>query len=144
MIHEILSSDIDFARGMMDSGHPDTEILGYLASRGLEPAKAAQMVDDLRHGRKPNVRLPAEFLPAGHSAAGRKVTANKEATPVAPAHQKRSGSRKHKRSAIPWWFILLAVIALLALGYVLLESGGNLSTDAINQNKHELPPVPGK
>ena len=58
MIHEIVSSDVDFARGMMGSGHPDAEILAYLASRGLDPAKAAQLVVDLRHGRKPDTQLP--------------------------------------------------------------------------------------
>jgi hypothetical protein len=144
MIHEILSSDVDFARGMMESGHPDAEILGYLASRGLEPAKATQLVDDLRHGRKPNAQLPFELRPVGQNAVGGRGTAKGEAHPGHHPHLKRSGSRKSTLSAIPWWFVLLIGIAVLALGYILLESGNNLSMDAINQNKHELPPAPGK
>jgi hypothetical protein len=68
MIHEIVSSDVEFARGMMDSGHPDTELLAYLATRGLDPAKAAQLVDDLRHGREPSAQLPYELRPASPNA----------------------------------------------------------------------------
>ena len=124
----------------MDSGHSDTEILASLASRGLEPAKAAQLVDDLRHGRKPSAHLPFEFRPAGHSAVGKREAARGEAHHAPPAYRQRSGSGKRKRSAIPWWFVILIGIALLALGYVLLETGANISTD----DKHELPPAPGK
>jgi hypothetical protein len=140
MIHELVSSDVDFARGMMDSGHPDAEILGYLASRGLDPAKAAQLVDDLRHGRKPDAQLPFELRPAGHRAVGGGETARKEPQPGQSFHRQRPRSGKHNRSAIPWWFVLLVVIALLALGYVLLETGANVSVE----DKHELPPAPGK
>ena len=137
MIHEIVSSDVDFARGMMDSGHPDAEILAYLASRGLEPAKAAQLVDDLRHGRTPSAQLPFELRPAGHSATEGRGTAKAEPYQAQPSYRKRSGSGKHKRSGIPWWFIILFLIAVLALGYVFLEAGSSVSMDV---EKHELPP----
>jgi hypothetical protein len=144
MIHEIVSSDVDFARGLMDSGHSDTEILANLASRGVEPAKAAQLVEDLRHGRKPSAQLPSEFRPPGSSAVGDRRTARGEATQARHSHRRRSGSGKHQRSAIPWWFVILAGIALLALGYVLLETGTHLATEGVNQDKHEVPSVPGK
>ena len=144
MIHDILSSDVDFAKGMMNASHSDAEILVYLASRGLEPANAAHLVDDLRHGRKPSVRLPSEFRPAGHSAVGGRGLANKEAAPAQHSHPSRSGSRKHRRSDIPWWFIILAGIALLAFGYVFFGSGTRVSRDAVDLEKHQIPPPPGK
>jgi hypothetical protein len=144
MIHEIVSSDVDFVRGMMDSGHPDAEILAYLASRSLEPAKAAQLVDDLRHGRKPSVQMPFEIRPDGHSAVEGRKTARTEPYQAPQSHQHSSRSGKHKRSSIPWWFIIIVGIALVALGYVLLETGSNLSTEGINKDKHEIPPPPGK
>jgi hypothetical protein len=144
MIHEIVSSDVELARGMMDSGRSDTEILAYLASRSVEPAKAAQLVDDLRHGRQPSTQLPFEFRPAAHHAVAGRRTATAEAQPAQPSHRKRSGSGKHKRSAIPWWFVVLVAITLLALGYLLLGPGSSAPADAINNEKHEIPPPPDK
>ena len=144
MIHEIVSSDVELARGMMDSGRSDIEILAYLASRSVEPAKAAQLVDDLRHGRKPSAQLPFELRPAAPSAVGGPRTAGEEAQSAKHAHRKRSGSGKHKRSAIPWWFVILLGITALALGYLLLGPGSSAPTDAINNEKHEIPPAPGK
>ena len=142
MIREIVSSDVDFARGMMDSGHPDAELLAHLASRGLDPTKAAQLVDDLRRGRQPNARLPFELRPAGPSTTGSPDPLRGEAQPAHHPHRKRSGSRKHKLSAIPWWFLLLVGIALFALGYVLVQTGNGLATEGVNKDKHEIPPAP--
>jgi hypothetical protein len=144
MIHEIVSSDVDFARGMMDSGRSDTEILAYLASRGLEPAKAAELMDDLRHGRTPSAKLPFELRPPGHRAVGGRGTARGEAHPAQHAYRNLSGSWKRKLSAIPWWFVVLVGIALFALGYVLLEAGSRLSREGIDKDKHELPPAADK
>ena len=144
MIHEIVSSDVDFASGMLNSGHSDPEIFAYLASRGLDSAKASQLVEDLRHGRKPNPQLPFELRPAGHSAVGGRGTARTEPYQAQHSHRRRSGSRRHKGSAIEWWFLVLVAIASLALGYVLLKTGNQASTDAVNNAKHELPPAPGK
>jgi hypothetical protein len=142
MIHEIVSSDVEFARGMMDSGHPDTELLAYLATRGLDPAKAAQLVDDLRHGRESSAQLPYELRPASPSAIGSRETPRGAAQPAPHPHRKRSGSRKHTLSAIPWWFVILVGCALLALGYVLVQTGDGLATEGVNKDKHELPPAP--
>jgi hypothetical protein len=140
MIHEILTSDIGFAQGMMDSGHPDAEILEYLASRSLDPAKAAQLVDDLRHGRKPKAQLPSELLPVGRSVVGGLGTTKGEVQSAQHSHHQRSGSRRHKGSGIPWWFVILFLIAVLAFGYVFLEAGSGVATDGANIQKHELPP----
>jgi hypothetical protein len=141
MIREIVSSDVDLARGMMDSGHSDPEILAYLASRGLEPARAAQLVDDLRHGRTPSAQLPFALRPPGDRAGGGRGTATGEAHHAPHSHRKRSRTSKYKLSAIPWWFVILASTALLALGYLLLQVGTHLSTDGIDKSKHELPPA---
>jgi len=58
MTHDILPSDVECAKAMLDSSHSDAEILAFLATRGIEPAKAGGLVDDLRHGRHPSVQLP--------------------------------------------------------------------------------------
>ena len=144
MIHDIVSSDVDFARGMIDSSHSDAEILAYLASRGIEPAKAAHLVDDLRHGRHPSAQLPFVPPPGGHRAVGGPGFARAEAHHEHHAHRHHSHSGKHRRSVIPWWFVMLALIFLGALVYALLEAGTHVSKQGIDQDKHEIPPPPGK
>jgi hypothetical protein len=139
MIREIVSSDVDFARGMMASGHSDTEILAVLASRGLDPAKAAQLMDDLRHGRTPNVQLPFDLHPPGHRAVAGRGTARAEAHPAQHPYRPRPGRGKRLLAAIPWWFLIPAGFALLALGYVLLQAGNHLSSQGVIQDKHEVP-----
>src|ERR1035438_8941236 len=122
MIHEIVSSDIEFAQGMMDSGHADAEILAYLASRSLDPAKAAQLVDDLRHGRKPSAQLPFELHPEAPRGIEGRATPSDDTHEPHRSHRRHSGSGRHHSAGIPWWFILLVTIALVALGYVLMRS----------------------
>jgi hypothetical protein len=144
MIREILSSDVEFARGMITSSHSDAEILAYLTSRGIEPAKAAELLDDLRHGRKPSAQVA--FMPgAGRSPATerpRPAEADASQQPESPRRHSHKG--RHQRKGVPWWFILLVVIFILALGYALLELGGQASSESADKVKHELPPPPGK
>ena len=144
MIHEILPSDVELARGMLDSSHSDAEILAYLASRGIEPSKAAELVDDLRHGRTPTTQFPY-----GPGAAARRATvepraADRQAHQTPDSPPRHSHRRKHKRSAIPWWFVLLVLIFIFALGYILFEAGREVTSKGIQQDRHELPPAPGK
>lgn len=40
MIHEVLQSDVEVARGLISSGHPAPEIVVALIVRGIEPAKS--------------------------------------------------------------------------------------------------------
>jgi hypothetical protein len=145
MIHEILSSDVEFAKGMLNSSHSDAEILAYLTLRGLEPAKAAELLDDLRHGRTPNAQ--SAFLPGvrGSPATNQPRPAAPYAPLVPEAPRKHSHKgRTHQQHGVPWWFILLAVIFILALGYTFFEMGPDDSSDAVSKTKHELPPAPDK
>jgi hypothetical protein len=145
MIHEILSSDVEFAKAMLDSSHSDAEILAYLTSRGIEPAKAAGLLDDLRHGRKPSTQL-AYVLGAGITPATggpRPAGANAPPTSETPRRHSHKG-RTHQRLGVPWWFILLALIAIVALGYAVFEMGTDASSESVNKVKHELAPPPGK
>ena len=63
MTHDILQSDIELATRLRDEQRPDEQIISALVHRGIDPAKAAQLVDDLRNRRRPSVQaqLPAEF-----------------------------------------------------------------------------------
>jgi hypothetical protein len=59
MTHNILLADIDYARRQLKLNAAEAAIVAGLVTRGIEPAKAAQLVDDLRNGRKitPDVQL---------------------------------------------------------------------------------------
>lgn len=144
MIHEILPSDVELVRGMLEASHSDAEILANLASRGIEPAKAAELVDDLHHGRTPSTQCPYEL-----AATGRRQTLRTEATdPQVPqkpdSPHVRSHRKAHKRSIIPWWFTVLALIFILAIGYALFEAGRAVSHSGMQQDRHELSPAPGR
>ena len=145
MIHEILTSDVEIARGMLSSNHSDTETLAYLTSRGIEPVKAANLLDDLRHGREPSAQfayaLGVRMSPSagGPRSDGADALPTSE-TPMRHAHRKRT----HHRLGVPWWFILLALVFIAALGYAFFEMGAGASSESISNVKHELPRLPGK
>ena len=144
MIHEILQSDVEVARGLIRSDHPDPEIVAALTSRGIEPAKATQLLDDLHHGRKPAVQVLVVPRPSGDGVVGSPGAARGDAPQEKHSHRSRSRSEKHHRSGIPWWFAVLILIFLGALVYAFLETGSHASKDAVDQSRHELPPPPGK
>jgi hypothetical protein len=144
MIHEILSSDVEFARGMIDSSHSDAEILASLTARGLEPAKAAGLLDDLRHGRKPSAQLA--FVPGPVDSLTTKGPQPAGATaPWSPEPpRKRLHRRRHHRNSVPWWFILVVLIFTGALGYAFLQLHAYLLKESADKVKHELPSAPGR
>lgn len=144
MIHEVLQSDVEVARRLISSGHPDPEIVVALTARGIEPAKATQLLDDLHHGRKPAVQVLVVPRPSGDGAVGSPGTARGDAPQEKHSHGSRSRGGKHHPSGIPWWFVILILIFLGAIVYAFLETGNHTSKDAIDQSRHELPPPPGK
>ncbi|HOC56099.1 MAG TPA: hypothetical protein PKI20_10795 [Verrucomicrobiota bacterium] len=144
MIHEILPSDVEFAKGMLDASHSDEEIRTSLAARGIEPAKAAALVDTLRHGQTPHIPFPPGLPVARH---------HHEASPSAsnsPPPEKRHVSREHfhrnklKASARWLWVVVVAVIFTVAIGYVLLQVVGVVTHMGVQQDIHELPHSPGR
>ena len=107
MIHEVLQSDVEVARRLISSGHPDPEIVVALTSRGIEPAKATQLLDDLHHGRRPAVQVLVVPRPSGDGAVGSPGTARGDAPQEKHSHGSRSRGGKHHPSGIPWWFVIL-------------------------------------
>jgi len=143
MIREILSSDVEFAQGMLEASHSDAEILASLAARGLEPAKAAGLLDDLRHGRKPRAQLAFVPGPVIPRAAKGLEPAGASAIRSPEPSRKRLHRKKHRRKGIPWGFILVALIFIGALGYTLIQLQAYLSRESADKIRHELPaPLP--
>lgn len=70
MTDAILQSDIDLAQTLVRENCPASEVVAALARRGIDPARAAQVVEDLQCGKrvKPQLAVPPEFADRAHSA----------------------------------------------------------------------------
>jgi hypothetical protein len=129
MIREILSSDVEAARRLLEGCHSDAEILAYLQSRSIEPAKAAELLADLRQGRPVKV----ELLPPLGTGGGPETIHGAH-------HHHHHHHHKHGRQDIPWWFVLLGAIFLGALGYCLLEWRDTIVTEKLDMDRHAVAP----
>ena len=144
MIHEILPSDVEFAHELLNTPHSDEEIFASLASRGIELAKAAQMVDDLRHGREPNCQAQFALGSTACRAKRGPETATADAPQATGSPRSRSRHRRHKRFGGFWYLVLLAVIFLWALWYALLKTGTDTSRDGMGFDSDQIPEAPTK
>lgn len=140
MIRELLSTDVEFAKGLLARSHSDKEILDSLAARSIEPAAAAKLVDDLRHGREPNFHVQPP-LPSNVQRNTPKPKAVLETTPTLrpPARHRRPRPRGGA-----WWVVLLAIVFLWALWYAWFRAGADASRDLIDLEKHRIPDAPTK
>jgi hypothetical protein len=144
MLNEILPSDVEFAQGMVNSSRSDPEILSFLTSRGVPPDKAAQLLDDLRHGRKPvfveEYALGSTARRTPHKSGRHEARVPQEEVSI-PSHSRH---RKHKRSGGAWWFVLLIIVFLWAVWYAFFKTGADASRDVIDMDKHTIPTAPNK
>ena len=144
MIHEVLPSDVELAQGMLNDSYSDAQILAALTSRSIEPVKAAQLVDDLRHGRPPRVQVSFALGSTTHRVTSGPTTPKDDAPQTADSRPPHSRHRSHKRGSGSWWIALLVVIGLWALWYVWVKAGAEVSQDAIDFHKHQVPEPPTK
>ncbi len=128
MTSDILQSDIELATRLRGDQRPDDEIISALTHRGVDPAKAAQLLDDLRNGK--NVTGQSALAPElGLRRRSRTVSAapaSGERPPSrSPAAKHRSPSappapRERARSKLsPGLLLALAAVALVLVGFVL-------------------------
>ena len=84
MIREILRTDIEVAIRLRKANRSDEDIVAALALRGVDRANAAQLVDDLRHGRNvsPQILSGLEFAAPRRSRS--KPVAPPSTKPVSP------------------------------------------------------------
>jgi hypothetical protein len=61
MTREILETDIEFARRLLEEDRLDSDIIRALGLRGIEAANSANLLTDLRAGRK--IRSKMILLP---------------------------------------------------------------------------------
>lgn len=124
MTHDILQSDIELATRLRDDHRSDDEIILALVHRGVDPGPAAQLVDDLRNGRKaaPPSTAHLEFTPARRSRAR---SASRGTGPHQPAHSSPAEPRREPPARPPvedrkhpaaWWRMAAVLIGLAVLG----------------------------
>lgn len=117
MTQDILQSDLNIARRLIEAKSPDTEIVAALVRRGVAPAKASQVVNDLRMGntvRPVDAMLPEFTSGESSSAAGRPSDSGRQFRP----HPSSPGASGGLRSggANPRPVRLLIPVSLVVLG----------------------------
>jgi hypothetical protein len=95
MTSEIVQSDIDLTRRMIELRRPDTAIVAILGKRGIDADRAALLIDDLRYGRKvvPHLPLGYHIIPRG--LAGRVAEESVYAESRAMAGKPATASTRH-------------------------------------------------
>jgi len=145
MTHDILQSDIELATRLRDDHRSDDEIILALVHRGIDPGPAAQLVDDLRNGRKvtPQTTAHLEFTPARRSrtkSASRGTGQNHptrspepESRPETPSPPAAPG---RKKPAVIW----LVTAALFVLAIVVAGTAFFKNYRAGNNSQAEQKP----
>ena len=133
MTHDILQSDIALATRLMGEQRSNEEILQALKYRGVDPAKAAKLLDDLHSGRKPEIRppLPSEVtLPRRpRSSSTARGTSRESRThsqePPPPAELPQRSAPSTRRNAVLGKVATASflVLAVAAVGHALLKRG---------------------
>jgi len=126
MTRDILQSDIDLAIRLRDELRPGAEIIQALARRGIDSARAAQLVDDLKNGRdvEAQATVPSEF-----TLRQRKRVEHRKPEPASAAppqlrrnHPPRRGTSGTKASRAAWWVVMAPLgVLIVVLGAILIE-----------------------
>src|ERR1044071_962047 len=137
MTDEILQTDIDLARRLVDAGNGDTEIIYLLARRNIAPDRASRLISDLREGRAvaPDrvwraIALEGE-LPIA-SSASRQTTSS-------PA---RARNRPSTPIRVPWFRVLMAagVFFCIAMAVWIGRQRNERAKEPLNQAGAATPP----
>jgi len=106
---------------LMADGRADDQIVTALVQRRLDPAKAAQLMDDLRHGRKVIAQpaLPPEFsLRRSHSKTAERETrrsSHPRSAESQPRPEPPSAPARMRRKKPPLIWVVAAVLLFLAI-----------------------------
>ena len=131
MTHDILQSDITLATRLVGDQRPDDEIILALVHRGVDPAQAAKLLDDLRSGRKPTAQspLPSEMSMSRRSRSrnAARGTSQGSATRSPEPESRRQppsppATRGRKKPTVLWGVTLVVfVLAIAVVGIGLLH-----------------------
>jgi hypothetical protein len=114
MTPHLLPLDIVLAEKLIKAGCPDSEIIAVLAGRGIPPAGAAQLVNDLRAGKAVTCSLlPTPGRKPNQDAS---IARRKERSPVPPAPEGK------QRAPAVWLIVMLFVCLGLVAGSMIFSS----------------------
>jgi len=133
MTNDILQSDIDLARRLLDAGRPADEIVAALGYRGINANRAARLVADLQAGKtvepdKPiAINLPSRTIE--ETLPSEQQHSRKSAPAELPGERpQRSWARQKKSNSFPWFtMIALAAAAVCVVSFVLLNRKSHTS-----------------
>ena len=99
MTHDILQSDIDFAKGLISGNRQDNEVVTALVRRGIEVSAATRLVEDLRHSRPVRPQAESPYLVSAQAAVARRTAAKAEQRPASPSETPKSHRHSSRRSS---------------------------------------------
>lgn len=108
MTAKILQSDIDLVAQRLRENQAPADVVALLVLRGIEPARAAQLVEDLRSGKS----VEPECVPALEEAAAPPPPV-RPVPKERPRRQRPSGPPPRPGSTAARWVLIIAIIALL-------------------------------
>jgi len=137
MTNDILQSDIDLARKLVDDRRPSDEIVAALSYRGIGGSRAAQLVADLQAGkiiepdRPISINLPSRTRanPAAEPEKQTSTSAQADFT----AERGSSRSTRHKANPFPWFKIIALTSAAVCITVFVLLSRKAHSNALANQ-----------
>jgi hypothetical protein len=127
MTNEILETDIELARNLLQKGRAAHEVCMALAQRGIEPARAEQLVSDLVEGKQVQVDLPFRPVQRRSSrAAALGSPRPKEAAEESWESIRERGRQKSRPSpfspASPYFSVGLAIAGAVIIGAVVMHN----------------------
>ncbi len=142
MTDDILQSDIELARGLIQARQDDKQIIEALTHRGIDSGKAAQLINDLRQGRKvtPRPMFVAETEPAPAPSRS-SLPVNREPRPSSRSRQPTHSTHVRRGPGVLVWFLAGILLCTGAyFGARALSNHGRKDGDtAADRNR---PPAP--
>jgi hypothetical protein len=137
MTHDVLQSDIDLTRRLIDSGLPTTEIVTALGFRGIDSNRANQLIADLQSGKPVEPDKPIK-INLSQKPVGKEVLASESGPgrrPGSVAQSVGDSTAKGRKSTFPWFTIIALASAAVCVCAVMLISRKSHSPDSIEQKQ---------
>jgi hypothetical protein len=139
MTKDILQSDIDLARNLLEAGRPSDEIVTALGYRGIEGTRATQLIAELQAGKKVEPDRPISInLPPKTSEepapAAQERDRGKSTQANLTGERERWRSTRRKANAFPWFTIIALASAGVCVTIFVLLSRKSHSNASVEQS----------